>query len=72
MDVSEAQASVAEEAKSLRPTATRSRFLSWTSSAGQPTVGIRDSASVGGSKAPRAIKSVAQPAMSVIWARRRR
>jgi hypothetical protein len=67
----EAAASVAEEAKSSRPTATRSRFSSWASSAGQPTVGTRDSSSVGGSKAPTgaksgapAAKSVAQPTMS--------
>jgi hypothetical protein len=48
----EAKASVAEEAKSSRPTATRSRFSSWTPSAGQPTVGTQDSASVGGFKVP--------------------
>jgi hypothetical protein len=35
----EAEASVAEEAKSSRPTATRSHFSSWTLSAGQPTIG---------------------------------
>jgi hypothetical protein len=35
----EAKASVAEEAKSSHPTATRSRFSTWTSSASQPTVG---------------------------------
>jgi hypothetical protein len=69
--VREAEASVAEEAKSSHPTATRSRFSSWTSSAGQPTVGPRDSSSVGGFKAPTSAKSgtpdaksVPQPAMS--------
>jgi hypothetical protein len=67
----DAEALVAEDAKSSRPTATRSRFSSWTLSAGQPTVGPRDSASVGGSKAPtvaklgtHAAKSMPQPAMS--------
>jgi ubiquitin len=67
----EAEASVAEEAKSSHPTATRSRFSTWTSSASQPTVGTRDSASMGGSNAPTtaksgatAAKSVAQPTMT--------
>ena len=69
--VREAEASLADEAKFPRSTTTRSRFPSWTSSAGQPTVGTRDAASVGGSKAPSAVKSgapaaksTAQPAMS--------
>jgi hypothetical protein len=67
----EAEASVAEEPRSSRPTTTRSRFSSWTSSAGHSTVSPRDSSSVGGSKAPTAAKigtpaakSVPQPAMS--------
>jgi hypothetical protein len=53
----EAEASVAEEAKCSCPTVTRSCFSSSTSSAGQPTTGTQDSASVGGSKAPTAAKS---------------
>jgi hypothetical protein len=67
----EAEASVAEEAKSSRRTVTRSRFSSWTSLAGQPAVGPRDSLSMGGSKVPTsaksgtpAAKSMPQPAMS--------
>jgi hypothetical protein len=55
----EAGASVAEEAKSSRSTMTRSCFSSWMSSAGHPTVGTCDSASVGGSKAPTTAKFMA-------------
>jgi hypothetical protein len=63
--VREAEASVVEEAKTPHPTATRSCFSSWASSAGQPTVGTRDSTSVEGKKAPTAAKSGAPAAKSV-------
>jgi hypothetical protein len=61
----EAKASLAEEAKFSRPTVTRSCFSSWPSSAGQPTISTRDTATVRSSMAPTTAKSGAPAVKSV-------